>query len=87
MFGESRSGAGHTHAPGSMEAASIDTGSKVVTFTDGTPVDAQAVSDNFEYWTSGGNGTVQAYIQEYYESSKAVDASTTWVVMPPPADA
>ena len=41
-----------------------------VKFTDGTPVDAQAVSDNFDYWTSGGNGTVQAYIQEYYESQQ-----------------
>ncbi len=55
-----------------------------VKFTDGTPVDAQAVSDNFDYWTSGGNGTVQAYIQEYYESSKAVDAGTLEVKLSAP---
>lgn len=47
-----------------------------VSFTDGTPVDAQAIVDNFEYWIAGGNSTVTAYIENYYESSRAVDATT-----------
>lgn len=48
-----------------------------VTFTDGTPLDAQAVVDNFEYWIHAqGNSTVLAHIGAYYESSRAVDART-----------
>lgn len=48
-----------------------------VEFTDGTPLDAQAVVDNFEYWlTEGGNSTVVAYLGAYYESSRAVDDTT-----------
>ena len=47
-----------------------------VSFTDGTPVDAQAIVDNFEYWVAGGNSTVTAYIENYYESSRAIDATT-----------
>lgn len=30
-----------------------------VTFTDGTPVDAEAVAYNFDYWLKGGNSTAQ----------------------------
>nr|WP_325208865.1 ABC transporter substrate-binding protein [Salinibacterium sp.] len=55
-----------------------------VSFTDGTPLDAQAVSDNFEYWLDGGNGTVQAYLADYYESSRAVDATTLEVTLSAP---
>ena len=49
-----------------------------VKFTDGTPLDAAAVSTNFTYWLAekGGNSTVQSYIGEYYDSSRAVDATT-----------
>lgn len=48
-----------------------------VEFTDGTPLDAQAVVDNFEYWLhEQGNSTVAAYLGDYYESSRAVDATT-----------
>jgi peptide/nickel transport system substrate-binding protein len=48
-----------------------------VKFTDGTPLDAEAVKANFEYWLKeGGNGTVAAYLADYYESGKAVDATT-----------
>ncbi|MDT0165109.1 ABC transporter substrate-binding protein [Actinotalea sp. AC32] len=48
-----------------------------VEFTDGTPLDAQAVADNFEYWIrDGGNSTVAAYLGQYYASSRAVDPTT-----------
>lgn len=48
-----------------------------VEFTDGTPFDAQAVVDNFEFWiTEQGNSTVLAYLGTYYESSRAVDPTT-----------
>jgi peptide/nickel transport system substrate-binding protein len=57
-----------------------------VKFTDGTPLDAQAVSDNFEYWLNPKtiNSTVNAYIGEYYESSKAIDATTLEVKLKKP---
>jgi peptide/nickel transport system substrate-binding protein len=55
-----------------------------VQFTDGTPVDAQAVADNFDYWQAGGNGTVSAHIGEYYESAKAVDPATVEVQLNAP---
>jgi peptide/nickel transport system substrate-binding protein len=49
-----------------------------VKFTDGTPLNAQAVVDNFKYWLapSTGNSTVQSYIGSYYKSSRAVDDTT-----------
>ena len=48
-----------------------------VTFTDGTPLDAAAVSRNFEFWLEeAGNSTVAAYLGAYYASSRAVDATT-----------
>jgi peptide/nickel transport system substrate-binding protein len=49
-----------------------------VKFTDGTPLDADAVSKNFTYWLDpkGGNSTVQSYLGEYYASSRAVDPQT-----------
>lgn len=55
-----------------------------VVFTDGTPFDAQAVSDNFEFWLGGGNGTVDAYLGAYYVSSRAVDAQTFELVLSQP---
>ncbi len=55
-----------------------------VTFTDGTPLDAQAVSDNFEYWLAGGNGTVVAYLGQYYQGSRAVDRLTLEVTLSAP---
>lgn len=53
-------------------------------FTDGTPLDAKAVSDNFEFWQAGGNGTVQAHIGDYYSSSRAIDAKTLEVKLSDP---
>lgn len=49
-----------------------------VKFTDGTPFDAEAVKANFEYWLDPKtiNGTVAAYVGEYYDSSRAVDDLT-----------
>ena len=34
-----------------------------VKFTDGTPLNAQAVVDNFAYWEKGGNSTAQVSIE------------------------
>nr|AAZ38132.1 putative ABC transporter substrate binding protein [Arthrobacter sp. KW] len=55
-----------------------------VKFTDGTTLNAQAVSDNFNYWVDGGNGTVTAYIGDYYQSSRAVDPLTLEVKLKAP---
>ena len=57
-----------------------------VKFTDGTPLDAEAVKYNFEYWLDPKtvNTTVSAYIGEYYESSKALDATTLEVKLSEP---
>lgn len=59
-----------------------------VTFTDGTPLDPQAVVDNFEYWLKEqGNSTVAAYLGRYYESSRAVDATTFELTLSAPYSA
>jgi len=49
-----------------------------VEFSDGDALDAKAVKANFDYWLDPKtiNGTVAAYIGEYYDSSTAVDATT-----------
>jgi peptide/nickel transport system substrate-binding protein len=49
-----------------------------VKFSDGTPLDAAAIKTNFEYWLNPKtlNSTVADYVGEYYESSKALDATT-----------
>ncbi|MDO9407430.1 ABC transporter substrate-binding protein [Patulibacter sp.] len=49
-----------------------------VKFSDGDALDAEAVKANFDYWLDPKtiNGTVAAYIGEYYDSSRAVDATT-----------
>ncbi len=49
-----------------------------VKFTDGTPLDAQAVVDNFNYWLNPttGNSTVESYIGSYYKSSRALNPTT-----------
>ncbi|MET0417675.1 MAG: ABC transporter substrate-binding protein [Actinoplanes sp.] len=47
-----------------------------VKFTDGTPVDAEAVAWNFDYWENqGGNGTAKVSIDPYFKSAKALDAT------------
>lgn len=47
-----------------------------VSFTDGTPVDAQAVAYNFDYWVAGGNSTAAVWLGGYYESAEALDELT-----------
>lgn len=50
---------------------------KDIKFTDGTPLDAEAVRRNFEYWINeGGNSTADAYLGPYYETSTALDTHT-----------
>ncbi len=46
-----------------------------VRFTDGTPLNAQAVADNFAYWEKGGNGTAQVSIDPYFKQATALDAT------------
>jgi peptide/nickel transport system substrate-binding protein len=46
-----------------------------VAFTDGTPLDAQAVADNFSYWEKGGNSTSKVSLDPYFKTAVAVDAT------------
>ncbi|MGY4644328.1 ABC transporter substrate-binding protein [Cellulomonas sp. URHB0016] len=47
-----------------------------VKFTDGTPLDAAAVADNFDFWENRkGNGTAKVSIDPYYKSAEALDAT------------
>jgi peptide/nickel transport system substrate-binding protein len=55
-----------------------------VRFTDGTPLDAQAVADNFAYWEKGGNSTAQVSIDPYVKTATAVNASTVQVTLNKP---
>lgn len=50
-----------------------------VRFTDGTPVDAEAVAYNVEYWVDGGNSTAQVWLAGYYAGVEAVDERTVAV--------
>jgi peptide/nickel transport system substrate-binding protein len=47
-----------------------------VQFTDGTPVDADAVAYNFDYWVNGGNSTASVWLLDYFEKATAVDERT-----------
>ncbi len=55
-----------------------------VKFTDGTPVDAEAVAYNFDYWVQGGNSTALAWIGPYYASAEAIDDLTLQVNLTAP---
>jgi peptide/nickel transport system substrate-binding protein len=46
-----------------------------VKFTDGTPLTAQAVVDNFTFWEKGGNSTAQVSIDPYFKKAVALDAT------------
>jgi peptide/nickel transport system substrate-binding protein len=52
-----------------------------VKFTDGTPLNAQAVVDNFRYWTNAktANGDVDAFIGLYYKSAVATGPLTVQI--------
>jgi peptide/nickel transport system substrate-binding protein len=57
-----------------------------VKFTDGTPLNAQAVVDNFQYWTNPktANGDVNAFIVPYYKSATALGETTVQVTLNKP---
>lgn len=56
-----------------------------VRFTDGTPVDAEAIAWNFDLWENkGGNTTAKVSIDPYYKSARAVDASTVEISLNKP---
>ena len=54
------------------------------TFSDGTPVDAQAIVDNIDYWLSGGNSTALVWLDSYVESATAVDEHTVRIDLAAP---
>jgi peptide/nickel transport system substrate-binding protein len=55
-----------------------------VKFTDGSPLTAEAVAYNFDYWLAGGNSTAQVWLAGYYASSRAVDDRTLEVSLSRP---
>ena len=55
-----------------------------VTFTDGTPLNAQAIVDNFNFWEKGGNSTAQVSIDPYFKKAVAIDASQVQVKLNQP---
>jgi peptide/nickel transport system substrate-binding protein len=55
-----------------------------VEFTDGTPVNAQAIATNFTYWEKGGNSTAKVSMDPYYKSAKALSATTVQVTLNKP---
>jgi peptide/nickel transport system substrate-binding protein len=46
-----------------------------VKFTDGTPLNAQAIVDNFNYWEKGGNSTAEVSLNPYFKKAVAIDAT------------
>jgi peptide/nickel transport system substrate-binding protein len=55
-----------------------------VRFTDGTPLNAQAVADNFNYWQNGGNSTAQVSMDPYFKSATAINPTTVQVTLNQP---
>ncbi|WP_328472556.1 ABC transporter substrate-binding protein [Actinoplanes sp. NBC_00393] len=56
-----------------------------VKFTDGTPVDAEAIAWNFDYWENqGGNNTAKVSIDPYYKTAKEIDAKTVEIELHKP---
>jgi peptide/nickel transport system substrate-binding protein len=55
-----------------------------VRFTDGTPLDAEAVAYNFDYWMDGGNGTAAAHLGGFYDHSEVVDDHTVEIHLSAP---
>lgn len=55
-----------------------------VSFTDGTPVNAEAVAYNFDHWVAGGNGTARAWLLGYFENATAVDDLTLEITLSRP---
>src|SRR4051794_38388133 len=57
---------------------------KGVKFTDGTPLNAEAVAYNFDYWLKGGNSTAAVWLGGYYQSAQAVDDLTLQINLSKP---
>ena len=55
-----------------------------IEFTDGSPVNAEAIVYNFDYWIAGGNSTALAWIEGYYDSAEVVDELTLRVHLSKP---
>jgi peptide/nickel transport system substrate-binding protein len=55
-----------------------------VTFTDGTPLDAQAIAGNFYYWEKNGNSTAKVSMDPYFKSARALDTTHLQVTLTKP---
>jgi peptide/nickel transport system substrate-binding protein len=55
-----------------------------VEFTDGSPLTAEVVAYNFDYWVAGGNSTAYVWLQDYYSSAEAVDELTVQINLSAP---
>jgi peptide/nickel transport system substrate-binding protein len=55
-----------------------------VEFTDGSPLTAEVVAYNFDYWVSGGNSTALVWLQDYYSSAEAIDELTVQINLSAP---
>jgi len=55
-----------------------------VQFTDGSPLTAEVIAYNFDYWLAGGNSTAIAWLQGYYESAEALDELTVQITLSRP---
>jgi peptide/nickel transport system substrate-binding protein len=55
-----------------------------VKFTDGTPLNAQAIVDNFTYWEKGGNSTAQVSLDPYFKKAVALGATQVEVELNKP---
>jgi peptide/nickel transport system substrate-binding protein len=55
-----------------------------VEFTDGSPLTAEVVAYNFDYWLAGGNSTAYVWLQDYYVSAEAVDDFTLQITLSAP---
>jgi peptide/nickel transport system substrate-binding protein len=55
-----------------------------VRFTDGTPLDAEAVAYNFDYWLQGGNSTARVWLLNFFESAAAKNPTTLEITLSAP---
>jgi peptide/nickel transport system substrate-binding protein len=55
-----------------------------VEFTDGSPLTAEVVAYNFDYWLTGGNSTAFVWLQDYFVSAEAVDELTLQINLSAP---
>lgn len=55
-----------------------------VNFTDGSPLTAEAVAYNFDYWLAGGNSTAKVWLEGYYDRAEAVDEHTVAIHLSSP---